>query len=659
MTEFPFQLLIRSAFPEKRTESVSCTALLRTIPGRRQIYDAMWNHGAVIVKVFSHKISAKRHLKRECDGLSELAKRGLSSPATLFCGKTQDGHWAMVVEKIADSSTALDIFNKTPDKTDKLNLLVLVCRELAKQHERGILQKDLHLGNFLLDGDKVFLLDPGQMKFLLRPLNRKKSVSQLALLVRYLPASDIDSIRELCQQYFAARNWHIEKLDETFLQKQVAAHRGKIAKKGLKKCLRTSRNFVRIKTSKYVAVIDRDFCQETRAADFIEKIDALMDEGKILKKGNTCYVSHVTWNGKDIVIKRYNHKGLVYSLRHTIKRSRARRCWLWGHKLLMLGIATPKPLAYIEKRRAGIVWQSYYVTKFVNGQKLSDFLKDSTVTQLQRTTAIAQIEDILSRLWKHKIVHRDLKPSNILIADAGPVLTDLDAMAKHIINHSFTNWRKTKMGEAIRTFGVTNCDDYWGKREKDGKISERRLHRFISQHVDELFPNGAKVLDCGVGAGHVFRLCSGKHNVYGIELSSKAISMYDFPTRNIIQADLNGGIPDFGVKFDVIIISMVLHWLNDPLRFLCQAKDRLSPMGYLLAAIPNIVFYRYRIAYLFGKFPPISLSHKNFQTPAEVERMFEKAGLKIEERLSPRKFIRARLSPTLFSTDIVYFLKPA
>ncbi|MFB0525443.1 MAG: hypothetical protein ACETVZ_07860, partial [Phycisphaerae bacterium] len=111
MAKFPFQLLIKRVWPEKRTEILSCTALLRVIPGRREVYEAKWGHRSVVVKVFSHYISAKRHLKREWQGLSELARRQVSSPAPLFYGRTEDGPWAIVVEKIADSSTALDVFN--------------------------------------------------------------------------------------------------------------------------------------------------------------------------------------------------------------------------------------------------------------------------------------------------------------------------------------------------------------------------------------------------------------------------------------------------------------------------------------------------------------------------------------------------------------------
>jgi tRNA A-37 threonylcarbamoyl transferase component Bud32 len=385
----------------------------------------------VIVKVFSHRISARRHLKREWLGLKRLASHGLSAPEPLFYGQTEDGQWAVVVEKIADSSTILDIFLKTPDPTKKLSLLVMICKEIAKQHTKGILQKDLHLGNFLLVEDKVFALDVGQMQFLRCEADRKSSISQLAILAFYLPDSNTQLIKKLCGEYFKARGWRYGKIDQISFQKQFDVHRRRMIRKGLKKNMRTSKRHLRMKTNGYVAMFDKTFCQQTEALDFIEKIDKLMDEGQILKQGNTCYVSHLNWNGKDVVVKRYNHKGLIHSLRHTIKKSRARRSWLHGHRLGMLNIATPKPLAFIEQLKEKLLWKSYLVTEYVEGQKLYDFLKNSDATKEKQQIINNQIKELLDEMEKNHITHGDLKHTNILVTDKGPVLTDLDGMKVH------------------------------------------------------------------------------------------------------------------------------------------------------------------------------------------------------------------------------------
>ncbi len=420
-----------------KDESLSCTSLLRVVPGRREVYDALWNDRSVIVKVFSHKISSRRHLKREWEGLNKLTELELSSPKPLFHGKTKDGRLVIVVEKIADSSTVLDVFQKALEPAKKLDLLVLVGKELAKQHTKGVLQKDLHLGNFLLADDKVFLLDPGQMRFLRCEIGKKAGISQLAMLASYLPDSDTTSIEKLHQEYFSARGWHPEKSDEALIQEQITVHRRKGTMKGLKKCLRTNKRHLQLNTGKYLAVFDRNFTLGAEPLDFIEQIDALMDKGEILKNGNTCYVSRLMWNNRDVVVKRYNHKGLIHSLRHTIKKSRARHGWLHAHRLRMLQIPTPKPLAYIEQRKYKLVWKSYLITKYVEGQKLYDFLRDSITGEEEHPTVTQQVGELLDKLGKYRITHGDLKHTNILITDNGPVLTDLDGMKAHKLRWTY------------------------------------------------------------------------------------------------------------------------------------------------------------------------------------------------------------------------------
>ena len=105
MSELPFQLFINCLYPEKRTESISCTALLRCVPGRRKVFDAFWNNRSVIVKVFTHKLSAKRHVKREWKGLTSLSSSKLNAPEPLFFGQTEKGDWIVVVKKIEHSTT--------------------------------------------------------------------------------------------------------------------------------------------------------------------------------------------------------------------------------------------------------------------------------------------------------------------------------------------------------------------------------------------------------------------------------------------------------------------------------------------------------------------------------------------------------------------------
>ncbi len=246
MAAFPFELRINSIPSDKGAESVLCREYLRVVPGRREVYDGVWDGRSVVVKVFSHRIGAAGRLRKELEGLQRLESCGVNTPKLLFYGKTSDGRFAVVTEKIADSSTVMEVFSRAGTKAEQADLLVRLCRELAMQHTKGLLQQDLHLGNFLLDGEKIYALDPGQIRFSARAVGRTRSISLLALLARCLPADDTESVSRLAREYFAARRWSFEKADEAKLREQIKLHTRRIIRRQLRKCVRTSKRQLRL-----------------------------------------------------------------------------------------------------------------------------------------------------------------------------------------------------------------------------------------------------------------------------------------------------------------------------------------------------------------------------------------------------------------------------
>ena len=208
-------------------ETIRCKSLLRIIPHKREVYDAIWQNKPVIAKIFLNRLQANRHLKREWDGLNTLQQLRLTSPSPLFFGTTDDGRSVLVTEKITGSVSALDAFHNTADKEQKFKLLSIVCRELAKENQSGVLQKDLHLGNFLIKNDIVYALDVAQMHFLNHPLTKAQSISQLAFPVSHF-ADDTDAIKKLGVEYFNARDWQFEKSDEESLNSEIEIGRAHV-----------------------------------------------------------------------------------------------------------------------------------------------------------------------------------------------------------------------------------------------------------------------------------------------------------------------------------------------------------------------------------------------------------------------------------------------
>jgi SAM-dependent methyltransferase len=202
-------------------------------------------------------------------------------------------------------------------------------------------------------------------------------------------------------------------------------------------------------------------------------------------------------------------------------------------------------------------------------------------------------------------------------------------------------------------FGVKNYDDYWKARKATGKTKFTLTHGRIVELIRQYVDRGGKILDCGVGPAQSYKLLAPDYEMYGVEISPEAIALYDFDATRIRQANLNEGVPDFGVRFDGVIASMIIHHLEDPLNFLNQARDRLAPNGIFLAVHPNISYYKFRLDYLFkGSFLPISSAHRIFLPPHEFRALLESANLEIIETTSSKSKLRARRWPHLFSQDL-------
>ncbi|MHC4645020.1 MAG: lipopolysaccharide kinase InaA family protein, partial [Planctomycetota bacterium] len=419
-------MTIKQTRADDEALSVTCVGLLRSVGGKRQVYDALWGNRPVILKAFSDRIKAKYHMNREWRGLELLLQRGLNSPTPLFKGRSERLGWVVVTEKITNAMNVREAWDKTRDVNEMRDLLPKVARELAKQHNKGVLQKDLHLGNLMIRQDKIFALDPAQMRFLSREVGKRRAIAQLGLLASTLSSTENDMLADVCEVYMQVRSWKLSAPDIAAISRKAARCRRKGITRALRKCLRTSSRYQRLNTYNHRGVAIREFFEKVDFGALAGSIDKGMQGGHVLKNGNTCRVSHVGLGGEEVVIKRYNHKGIIHSLRHTIKGSRARRGWLHANRLTLLNIATPKPLAYLEHRIGPIVWKSYLITEYVEGQSLYHFLRDDAKSQQERARLNEQLRKLVEELGRHHITHGDLKHTNILVTANGPVLTDLD-----------------------------------------------------------------------------------------------------------------------------------------------------------------------------------------------------------------------------------------
>ena len=213
----------------------------------------------------------------------------------------------------------------------------------------------------------------------------------------------------------------------------------------------------------------------------------------------------------------------------------------------------------------------------------------------------------------------------------------------------------------------------------DGMWIPERVHAVLRMIGTPAKP--IKVLDVGCGEGTVGKMLKEKlrHNVSitGLDISATALQMaaafYDQVAEFDADADSLNQILD-GEKFDYIIAMEMLEHLFNPRRALEQFKMALAEEGSLIASVPNMVHWRYRLQYLRGRLPGENTLYElgehlqNF-TYFSFKKLIETIGYSIAEvdghfqmplgRLMPRSLFRflGKTFPNLFAYQIVLKLR--
>ena len=132
------------------------------------------------------------------------------------------------------------------------------------------------------------------------------------------------------------------------------------------------------------------------------------------------------------------------------------------------------------------------------------------------------------------------------------------------------------------------------KDEAQGPTSIFHQHRLDYERIAELIPPGASVLDLGCGSGTLLAgLRETNHRrLVGVELDEQKILTAISRGLDVIQADLNKGLPAFADRqFDCVVLSQTLQAVQDVERVLTE----MVRIGRTcIVSIPNFGYHRLR-----------------------------------------------------------------
>ncbi len=93
-------------------------------------------------------------------GINAVANAGIKTPALLLQGNLQQGDIPVLVfQRIMPALNPHEVFDMAETDEKRSELLKRIAVVIAEQHEAGLKQKDLHLGNFLLSDNDIYTID--------------------------------------------------------------------------------------------------------------------------------------------------------------------------------------------------------------------------------------------------------------------------------------------------------------------------------------------------------------------------------------------------------------------------------------------------------------------------------------------------------------------
>jgi tRNA A-37 threonylcarbamoyl transferase component Bud32 len=251
--------------------------------------------------------------------------------------------------------------------------------------------------------------------------------------------------------------------------------------------LAENRDFVRVEAGLFSGFARKD-AWEAYLQDLLRQPEGLLQRAaiQVVKDSKGTTVGAADGLGAKLYIKRYNYQGIPYAIKDLFRSSRARRTWVAANSLHMRDIPVALPLAYLEKRRFGILLESYFVTEAVTGTNLRQTFNRYDTTgagQKEKRALVHALARVVKKMHAHGVSHRDLKANNIVAQERAPHQFDLFIVDFDGIRIGAVSWhrRAKDLARLVRETQRHSCfslsdrvrflKTYLGGKEKEWKTA--------------------------------------------------------------------------------------------------------------------------------------------------------------------------------------------
>ena len=288
---------------------------------------------------------------------------------------------------------------------------------LAARHEEGLFVRD--------PSPSAVVWNDGAPRIPESELENRSSthvprlaVSQLwSLMFGWSPRRKLSAAR----LYLMIRGMTIDDLEEALREHTEAE---------IERCFHKNRDFKVVQYGDLVWHVRRALLTEAHRPA-LEDPDSLLEPGpRLIKAGQATTIAQVPGGG---VLKRFNLKRYRNLVKYRFAPSRARRAFQLAYRLEMLGIRTPRVIAYTDRHVLGSTVRSYLLMEYVaQARPAAEVFREwaeGGEEREQRARALLEAGRLVGLLHGAGFANRDLKASNLLLTEAGELcLVDLDGL---------------------------------------------------------------------------------------------------------------------------------------------------------------------------------------------------------------------------------------
>ncbi len=192
-------------------------------------------------------------------------------------------------------------------------------------------------------------------------------------------------------------------------------------------------------------------------------------------------------------------------------------------------------------------------------------------------------------------------------------------------------------------------DSAWGLDERfflDVEHRYTKSHRLLREAAGDL--SGKRILDIGCSRGHLlerFRRYGGVSFVaieldpemrelarsHGIEAEAHQINIFK-------GSQIAAQLPYQDASLDVVLAAEIIEHIVDTQGFLAEIQRVLRPGGAVLLSTPNVLWWKYRLDLLTGRYLDVldyrlrfgdDFGHVRAFTPALLRELVEEAGFEV------------------------------